>query len=315
MKPIRQAQSGVREQTFSDSDGNFCYCCGETGHFSAKCRNPDNKGKVIQKLIQYVRKAKEGEPSATQKEDEHTISVSKKSEVTAMEQDLPWGLIGPSSLVPVKINGQRCDALLDSSSQVTIIFECWYQLHLPHVPIQPVSGLAIWGLSDTSYPYLGYVVVDIKFTENVTGVNETISVLALICPNPHSPEQTPVILGTNANLFQRLARLCRDTAGVDIGQTLGLKAKASVCLLNQSSHDGEEDEVGSVRWMGPGSLTLPPGGECCAICEVELKRPVHKDMLMVEASPVTLLQSGVLLRPMVVPVAAVCQPLHGVGPQ
>lgn len=144
-----------------------------------------------------------------------------------------------------------------------------------------------------------------EFSETVAGVKETISVLALICLGPQSSEQTPVILGTNANLFQRLAKLCRDTAGVDIGQTLGIKAKASASLPDQSTLDGEEDEVGNVKWMGPGSLNLPPGGECCAICAVELRRPVGKDMLMMEASPVTPLPSGVLLQPMVIPGSAV----------
>lgn len=40
---------------------------------------------------------------------------------------LPKGLVGPSSLVSVKINGHLCDALLDSGSQVTIVFEDWYR--------------------------------------------------------------------------------------------------------------------------------------------------------------------------------------------
>ncbi|KAI3376828.1 hypothetical protein L3Q82_000402 [Scortum barcoo] len=171
----------------------------------------------------------------------HTNCAAKKSEVIAQKGDIPPGLIGPPSLVPIKVN---------------------------------VSGLAIWGLSDASYPYLRYVVVDMEFPENVTGVKKTITVLALICPSSPSPEQSPVILGTNANMFRRSAQLCQDTAGVDIGQTLGIQAKTSVSLPNQLTLDEEEDEVGSVKWMGPGSLNLPPGGECCAICEVELKRPV-----------------------------------------
>lgn len=301
--PVPRAQHDSNQQAFSDSDGNFCYRCGEIGHYSAKCRNKENQSKVIQKLIRSLKKAKQGEP-APSTGNGPTNCAAKKSEVTISKPDIPQGLIGPSSIVPVKINGQQCDALLDSGSQVTIIFEEWYKLHLPHVAIQPVSGLAIWGLSDTNYPYLGYVVVDMEFPEKVLGVNETISVLALICPSPQSPEQTPVILGTNANLFQRLARLCKDTAGVDIGQTLGIQAKASVPFPDQSALDGEEEHVGKVKWMGPGSLNLPPGAECCAICEVELNGPVGNDLLMVEASPVTPLPSGVLLQPMVIPGAA-----------
>jgi len=110
------------------------------------------------------------------------LSSAKKSEVNTLERGIPQGLIGPCSIIPVKINGQHCDALLDSGSQITIIFENWYKHHLPDVPIQPVSGLAIWGLSDTSYPYLGHVIVEMEFPEKVTGAKETLSVLALILP-------------------------------------------------------------------------------------------------------------------------------------
>lgn len=305
VESTRQTQSVNRQPSSSDSDGNFCYRCGENGHFSAKCKNDENQAKVIQKLIRSLRKAKQSEPATQATNSCNTVCQSKKSEVITLNRDIPKGLIGPSSVVPVKINGQPCDALLDSGSQVTIIFKTWYKRHLPNVPIQPVSGLAIWGLSDTSYPYLGYVVVDMEFPERVTGTNETLSVLALICPSPQSPEQTPVILGTNANLFQRLARLCKETAGVDIAQTLGIRARDSTLNIDQSAIEGEEDDVGCVKWMGPGSLKVPPGGECVAICEVELKRPLDKDMLMVEASHTLPLPSGVLLQPMVVPSTAV----------
>lgn len=129
-------------------------------------------------------------------------------------------MVGPTSVVQLKVNGHECDALLDSGSQVTIIFKAWYKQHLSDVSIHPVEGLAIWGLSESSYPYLGYVMVDVEFPAKITGAQEALSVLALICPGPCSPDQTPVILGTNANLFKRLARLCRESAGVDIAQTL-----------------------------------------------------------------------------------------------
>lgn len=305
VEPSRQAHSDNRKQPSADSDGNFCYRCGENGHYSARCQNAENQAKVIQKLIHSLKKAKRGEQPSPASGDHPTVCSTRKSEVTTRGRGIPQGLIGPSSIIPVKINGQHCDALLDSGSQITIIFETWYKHHLPDVPIQPVSGLAIWGLSDTSYPYLGYVVVEMEFPEKVTGAKETLSVLALICPSPRNPEKTPVILGTNANLFQRLSMLCCETTGVDLAQTLGIKAKNSVLDTGQPTTEGDEDEVACVMCMGPGSLTLPPGGECCTICEVELKRPLGKDMLMVEASPTIPLPSGVLLQPMVVPSTAV----------
>lgn len=64
------------------------------------------------------------------------------------------------------------------------------------------------GLSGSSYPYLGYVTVDIEFPKKVTGAPAILSNLALICLDPPGPDQTPVIIGTNvkANLSKRLAQ-------------------------------------------------------------------------------------------------------------
>lgn len=79
----------------------------------------------------------------------------------------------------------------------------------------------------------------------------TISVLSLIYPGLSSPDQTPVILGTNANLFKRLAQLCKDKAGVDIAQTLGIAVNTALedLSLNTVKITSEcataEDHVGS----------------------------------------------------------------------
>ena len=58
-------------------------------------------------------------------------------------------LIGPPSVVHLRVNGQKCDTVLDSGSQVTIIFKKRYKQHLADVTIHPVSGLAIRGLSES----------------------------------------------------------------------------------------------------------------------------------------------------------------------
>ena len=288
-----------------DSD-NFCYRCGENGHFATKCDNAENPNAVISKLIHSLKKAKEGRSQSQEDDESPAVASAKKSEVTvAVARDIPKGLIGPSSTVQLRVNGQPCDALLDSGSQVTIIFENWYKAHLSTVPIHPVSGLAIWGLSDTSYPYLGYVVVDIEFPERVTGTKEAISVLALICPGPRSPDQVSVILGTNASMFKRLSALCRETSGVNIAETLGIRADDPPQSQTPLMVEGEEEDVGCVTWMGPGPLTVPAGGECRATCQVELDKPLGKGVLMVEAPGDVPLPAGVLLQPMVMPSVAV----------
>ena len=284
------------------SEGNVCYRCGENGHFATKCQNPENQAKVIKKLIQALKVKQQSDDDTTSDVNCH----AKKGAVTATEPaGIPEGLIGPPSIVPLKVNGHSCDALFDSGSQVTIIFESWYQTYLSDVEIRPVSGLALWGLSesDLSYPYRGYVVVDLEYPAKVAGADKIVTVLALICPSPRTADQTPVIVGTNASHVRRLVQQCKEK-GIDITQTLGIQACCRdevIAACGTATATEEEDDIGCVTWQGPGPLTLPPGGDCSAVCKVDYKQQVNKQVLMVDSSPTAPLPAGVLLQPMVVP--------------
>ncbi len=105
-------------------------------------------------------------------QNKSTINYVKKSAIESFKTELnvPQGLVGPSSTLDIKICGHPCSALLDSGSQVTIIFEKWYNQYLSEIPIHPVNGLAIWWLSESSYPYKGYVVVDLEIPKDPIGV-------------------------------------------------------------------------------------------------------------------------------------------------
>lgn len=76
-----------------------------------------------------------------------------------------------------------------------------------------MKGLAIWGLSDTSFPYKGYVIVDLEFPEDVTGIQETVSVMALVCPESRGLDNIPIMIGTNVSMFGRLTQTCREMTG------------------------------------------------------------------------------------------------------
>lgn len=195
----------VYNSFFPKDEEYFCYRCGDIGHIATRCSGPENPQKVISKLIRLERRLPEPtKESPKSTAEEQCVAKVNKVEVPEMDANLPEGLVGPSFIHTIKVNDVVCDALIDSGSNVTIIFEDWYKQNLAGVPIKPLSGLGLWGLAVTEYPYRGYVIVEMEFTEEITGVLGCVEVLALICPNTRNQQQIPVLVGTNTSLFRRL---------------------------------------------------------------------------------------------------------------
>lgn len=142
-KPSQASPPSTSQQraSWQRDASDFCYRCGEEGHFATKCRAPENYQKVIQKLIRaqrQLRASQREKGSSTTTGDTYDASV-RRSEVDTQTSCLPKGLIGPPSTACVKVDGKPCTALLDSGSRVTIIFDSWYTKYLSHVPLHPVS--------------------------------------------------------------------------------------------------------------------------------------------------------------------------------
>lgn len=97
----------------------------------------------------------------------------------------------------VIIEGKPADAIMDSGSTVSIVFEGWYSQHLSHLPLHPISSLDLWGLGQTSYPYTGFIAMEMQFPEDGNQCAPKL-VLALVCPETNGPDQPPIIIGTNA---------------------------------------------------------------------------------------------------------------------
>ncbi|RXN17862.1 Retrovirus-related Pol polyprotein from transposon 297 [Labeo rohita] len=306
--PPEQAVTSTKPRLEMTKDDYFCYKCGEDGHIAPRCKATENYSLVIQKLVRSLRKARSGKMDESGKQSGGKASFSRKSQTVVVEKSsLPAGLVGPALTITMKINGQSCEALLDSGSQVTIIFDSWYSKNQSSVPIQPLSGLSIWGLSTASYPYKGYVLVDVSFPASVMGVEESVSILALVCPEPEGPEQVPVIIGTNASFFQRLIGL--NTAGpeTDVAHALRIQLhNAEVIPPTKLVKEKAVDmPAGEVKWAGPDACIIPSRGEMCAVCTVESQQPLEKEILVVESPSDDTLPAGLFILPVVLPSSAV----------
>lgn len=278
----------------------FCYRCGENGHFANKCTAPENAQKVIKKLIHQVHGSKDGQNKSTEDQDQCVAHVNTAS-VPTQNADIPEGLIGPSSIAPIKVNNISCDGLMDSGSTVTIIFEDWYNANIPTVPIHPISSLAIWGLSAESYPYCGYVIVDMEFPEDVVGVKGPLNILALICPEPPQGHETPVVVGTNAFLFRRLFQLCKESGSDCKVSSMKIQAVYDQIQTQSLKSHAADNPIGQVKWQGPGPLTIAANEKFYATCKVEQKATKSHNFIVVEAPAMSQLPSGVLVQPSVLP--------------
>lgn len=181
---------------------------------------------------------------------------------SAINAGLPPGLVGPTSVVPVQVEGIYTRALLDSGSQVTILYRSFYDTYLKHLAIQPVENLEIWGLSSHKYPYDGYLHIRLEFTENVTGVPQTVDTLALVCPDPVKDEGIAVLVGTNTSLVKRLFDSCKEKAGEGFLNTLTIHplVKEAYQALGQVDVLAEDIEKCGTVWFTKGKpLTLRPG--------------------------------------------------------
>lgn len=65
---------------------------------------------------------------------------------------LPSGLIGPTSEVPVQIEGVYVKALLDSGSEVTILNRNFYNTYLAHLPFEACRKLGNLGFKLSYIP-------------------------------------------------------------------------------------------------------------------------------------------------------------------
>lgn len=297
---FRTKQPFKPKKSNNTDDGRsvFCYRCGEDGHITKNCSGTDNPAKVISKLIRNNQQLRQNQkcPSTTSPgQTGHVGQLNSSSLGLSTPADIPQGLVGESSIGKVIIEGHTCDALMDGGSNVSIVFEDYYNKHLSHLPLHSISSLELWGLSQASYPYTGYIAAEIQFLEDDDQCEPKV-VLVLVCPEGNGPEKLPLIVGTNARAFSHAPRSSEVHGDPKLARTM----RVTTQLPTQSkSHLVRSDPLAVVKWSGPGPLTVPPGSERSAICKVLCNEKIEDSILVVETPSNGALPAGVLMPPCV----------------
>lgn len=199
---------------------------------------------------------------------------------------LPVGLIGPSAVVSVRIEDIYAKALLDSGSQVTLLYRSFYDKYLKHMPLTPLDCLEIWGLSVNEYPYDGYLCLKLEFNSDVVGVAETVETLVLVCPDPTIKGEASIIVGTNTSVVRQLFDSCRLQGGENFltSMTVHPEIKEAYQRFQESSEEVAEVEKGTVWFAGAKSQTVPPGGTMTVTGIPKFPGPLSTQTVLIECS-------------------------------
>lgn len=96
------------------------------------------------------------------------------------------------------LDGVKCNCIIDSGSQVTIISQSFYARYLSHRQLfSTKTALDIEGAAGQKVPYIGYVEVDIQFPQEECGTDKCLHILALVSPDQSYSHQYPLLVGTN----------------------------------------------------------------------------------------------------------------------
>ena len=121
-------------------------------------------------------------------------------------------LIGAANESNILVNDIATKCLLDTGSMIVTIAESFYQTHLSHLPLNSVDQvLNIRVAGGNTLPYRGLIEVDLAFPNAENGLEETLSVPALVVPGGGT--NAPVVIGTN--FIQYCLNKGRTTCGTD----------------------------------------------------------------------------------------------------
>lgn len=144
--------------------------------------------------------------------------------------DVPDGLVGVPCDSEAWLDGIKCNCIIDSGSQVTIISWSFYSRYLSHRQLFSTKKvLDIEGAAGQKVPYLGYVEVDMQFSKDACGTDKCFHILALISPDQSYNDKYPLLVGTNA--LRPMIRDCQKRGGIKFLDSLPIQANWAIAYI------------------------------------------------------------------------------------
>ena len=233
-----------------------CYNCHGVGHLSKDCGSPCSRcGNETHSSHKCPNRPKTKNYKGRGKANKTLIDPRNGHPVNK------W-VLGKLYQAAAIVNGVRCNAMIDSGSQVTIIASSFYHKHLSDVPYTSLDqALDIQGVTDDYLQYEGIIEVDVSFERKLFGDVSTKSILAVVAKDTDINADLPITAGTNwLGLYDR-AHFGHGRANGARMHPVARRALSS--MRAKDAFVGTQGGLGRVRADLTRPLTIPPGHVAC----------------------------------------------------
>lgn len=204
---------------------------------------------------------------------------------------VPKGLIGAKYTARVLIDGQFCNCLLDTGSQVTTVSQSFYESDLSHLKIHPLNELLeVEAANGQAVPYSGFIEVDITFPKSCFGFEISVSTLALVVPNTRSNAQSKLLIGTNTLdlVYENCCNVNTDLQALPYGYRVVLK------VMQQRNKQREDSSLGLMRLPGKEPKVVPAGQSCVIEGQAHVNSQALDRWIVIEPPSLSPLPGGIL---------------------
>ena len=171
------------------------------------------------------------------------------------------GLVGKDVIEDCCIDGNWAKCLLDSGSQVTLIYESFFRRL--NKPLFPLQDLVLWHGGGGKIPYLGWTNATIGFDPAFCGTSQSSSTLALVVPDCRDATPYQVVVGTNSGAFRSCyQRLVDHQKGKDWkGSVISAACRRIYEDFEVSQRAGPAGKVGLVTCRSRDQVTVPANSQ------------------------------------------------------